>query len=303
MKKYILASLTAIVFTAYPLFAADNVLIGVKAWYASWDPLYVDVGDSFPETGWQHLETGTGMLYGPSLGFSISDRINLSVSFLFGTLRTQYQKEYTAIPSEDIVEYYYYKIGKAEISRQDLDVALSYNVSQTFKVFAGFKYQPAEIKLKSAGTDWQTAFPVTTDVMRLEYHKFKQQTYGPALGVGFSYPLADVVAFTANLSLLYIMGDSEMVLEGITYTDLPGSVAGSPYENEFDIDISGMGINFEPALVALLKEKVIFVLGFRFQYLRLTAESSYFDTILGSKELDDLNDFYYGFYVSVLYRL
>lgn len=303
MKKYILASLSAIVFIVHPLFAVDNVLIGVKGWYASWDPLYVDVGDSFPETGWQHLETGKGMLYGPSLGVSLSDRINLSVSYLFGTLQTQYEKGYTATPSWDINKYEFYKIGKAEVSRQDLDIALSYNTTQTFKVFAGFKYQPAEIKLKSAGTDWQTADPTNTDVLRLESHTFKQKAYGPALGVGISYPLADVIAFTANLSLLYIVGDSEMVLEGVQYDNIPPSSIESPYKEEFKIDISGMGINFEPAFVALLKEKLIFVLGFRFQYLRATAESSYFDTTLGSKELDDLNDYYYGFYVSVLYKL
>ncbi len=139
--------------------------------------------------------------------------------------------------------------------------------------------------------------------MTLEKHTFKQNTYGPALGAGISYPLADIVAFTANLSLLYILGDSKMELEGVSYDLVPPDGGEFPYEDEFTIDISGIGINFEPALVALLKEKVIFVLGFRFQYLRLTAESNDFPALNDVNELDDLNDFYYGLYASVLYRL
>ncbi len=303
MKKYLFSSLIAFIVAAQPLFAAGDILIGVKAWYASWDPLYVDVGDDFPETGWQNIETGRGMLYGPSLGIGLTDNINFSVSYLFGTLRAQYQKDYTDIAAENKTEYDYYKIGTAEVSRQDLDMALSYNTSPTFKVFAGFKYQPAEFKLKSAGTDWQTADPSGTDVLRLERHKFKQKIYGPAIGIGFTYPLADIVAFTANIALLYLQGDSKMTLEGVTYDNIPASTIENSYEDKFTIDITGMGINVEPSLVALLKEKVVLVLGFRYQYLKITAESNYFDSTLGDKEIDDLNDHYYGFYVSVLYKL
>ena len=115
--------------------------------------------------------------------------------------------------------------------------------------------------------------------------------------------LADVVAFTANLSLLYIQGESKMKLEGVTYDNIPPSGGEFPYEDKFTIDVSALGINIEPALVALLKEKVVLVLGFRYQYLTYTAESDYFDATLGDKKIDDLNDHYYGFYVTVLYKL
>jgi len=149
---FIIITALLIPFITKPSHAVE-ALIGAKVWYVSWRPYLIDVGEKIaPWEGWQHIEGGSGMMYGPSASLLITDRLTFSVSYLYGELGAQFNANYTEADEGDLREYHF--SGYARTIRHDLDSALSYSLSQNFKVFAGFKYQPLTLKIKKQGGQW-----------------------------------------------------------------------------------------------------------------------------------------------------
>ncbi len=68
-----------------------EALLGAKVWYVAWNPYLKDVGEKIaPWEGWQYIEGGSGMMYGPSASLLLSDRLTFSVSYLYGVLGADY---------------------------------------------------------------------------------------------------------------------------------------------------------------------------------------------------------------------
>ena len=70
----------------------------------------------------------------------------------------------------------------AETNRIDVDSALSYRLSRLFKVFAGYKYQYTESKLKA--TQLMEDPSTTEEQLGRTDAVVKITSHGPALGVG-----------------------------------------------------------------------------------------------------------------------
>jgi hypothetical protein len=124
------------VLSATSLYATEY-LIGIKAWYANWEPGIKGIGDKFNDTGFQHLETGSGWMYGPNMSILITDNLSISISYLYGNLYSKFDKAwgFTSILGEDMREDL---SGNVTTERQDLDCALSYRMTPLLRIFAGY---------------------------------------------------------------------------------------------------------------------------------------------------------------------
>jgi hypothetical protein len=296
MKKIaILFSIFSLLISPLTSFALDY-LIGAKAWYASWEPGIKGIGEKFEDTGLQHLETGSGWMYGPNMSILFTDNLSLSISYLYGNLYSKYEKvwEYT-----DFIGDPYRKDfnGNATTTRQDLDVAVSYRVTQLLRIFAGYKYQPVEISTTASGTVWP--LNPADDNFQKEDATFELLFHGPALGAGASLPFGGIFAFTMNLSILYISGDGTLKVDKEVYFI---SSFRNPTTDSVKVDVTynGFGLNAEPALICIIKENIIVILGFRYQFIRLDGEFEI--KTLGDFPLDDMDDHLYGGYLSILYK-
>ncbi len=134
---------------------AVEALVGAKVWYVAWNPYLKDVGEKIaPWEGWQYIEGGSGMMYGPSASLLLSDRLTFSVSYLYGVLGARYDANFIESNGDTNLKVEYHFTGYARTVRHDLDTALSYSLSQNFKLFAGFKYQPLMMKVNKQGGFW-----------------------------------------------------------------------------------------------------------------------------------------------------
>ena len=67
---------------------------GAKTGYFVWQPYFKDMKGS----GVEELETGSGVLYGPTLGVILTDDISFSAVALYGTQSTYWDNENTVKP-------------------------------------------------------------------------------------------------------------------------------------------------------------------------------------------------------------
>lgn len=313
-RSLIVILLICLVFISAPAFAFD-FLFGAKASYVVWKPILSDMGKDLPWMGWQYFDKGSGFMYGGNLGLIITDDISLSVSYLYGNLFTQFDKRFTAQrpgnPGETSKDVTFDTTAKAQIYRHDLDSALSYNIISSLKIFAGFKYQPLSIKINETGAEWE--LPLTNNGrFNKENLTIKEQNYAPAVGIGYSLPFAEVFAFTANLSFLYMWGTMNVDVTGDHYSNSGSGINANPSDPEnFKIKFTskGFGFNFEPAFVFFVKESVVLVLGGRIQFVRSNVDLKSV-TVAGAEtpsgvpeKMKNLNDILYGGYVSIMYKI
>jgi hypothetical protein len=308
MKRVIFIVLITVAFgvgTISGLYSMEFI-VGAKVWYANWDPVLKDAGKEVPWMGWQHFETGSGWLYGPNVGITLSDRFNLSVSYLYGKMYAQFEADYRAAEGSEGTILDYSLVGKNDITRQDLDSALSYQLFSWLKVFAGLKYQICDSTMKQSGGQWYVSGPggshTDNDGFLKVKMKFKQTNYAPALGLGVSYALGSMFALTANLSALYMKGAEDISHQASLYR--ADDFTGPTDYGSFDLsmDIEGYGVNVEPAILLFLNDiNTIIVLGFRYQYVNY--DGTWDDPPEGvDKTFENMSDMLYGAYFSVLYK-
>jgi hypothetical protein len=307
MKRIVFLILIMVAFVISPMSGVYSLeyIAGAKAWYANWDPVLKSTGENVPWMGWQYMETGSGWLYGPNVGIILSDKVNLSVSYLYGKMQSQFNADYRATESDGKTSDYSI-VGKNDITRQDVDSALSLQLAGWLKIFAGFKYQTVDMTMKQSGAKWYVTGGTGGD-SGFEKVKmtFKQKNYAPALGTGFSLPLGSMFALTANLSALYMRGEQKITHRSVIYTAQPVEDFDTPKSyGGFDstMALEGYGVNIEPAILLLLNDiNTIIVLGFRYQYVRYDGT---WDTPPQGvdKKFEDMNDTLYGAYLSVLYK-
>ncbi|NMB65192.1 MAG: porin family protein [Spirochaetes bacterium] len=273
MKKFVL--MTCIVCTILTLPALSQgaeYMAGVRTGYFAWQPYLKEIDAS----GMSDIKWGTGVLYGPIFSIMFTDDLSISVSALFGKQSTHWQSEFSYFDSSTRITGNYYFEG----FRADVDSALSYRLSQYFKVFAGYKYQYmamdynyTELRTDSSNniTDVQVgAIKISTNLF-----------HGPALGLGFNYPITDVYFFSINVSGLYMTGDIEFKVKGYESDPLK-----SIPDEKIESPIRQIGINVEPVIGMNPGNNLpIITVGIRYQKSRLQITSS--ELGLENKWLDD----------------
>jgi len=110
-------------------------------------------------------------MFGPVASVKFNDDFNLTFVYLYGQFKDKF-------------------VSGAKMKRQDSDLALNYRLNNYFKLFGGIKYM--NCKSSSPGNP-----------------TYKSYSYGPALGVSFTYPFIENIFFLATLSGSYLWWNDE----------------------------------------------------------------------------------------------
>ncbi len=282
---------------ASPAFAMDFIL-GAKGGYFTWLPYVKQIEGG----GLADVDKGQGALYGPVLSVMFTPDLSLSVAALFGTQSTHWYSPNQIMSWETGNSAYVSGNYFMDADRIDIDSALSYRVSEGFKIFAGYKYQMIKVKYKAAERRSEIP-PGSYDAYTESEVNIDTPAQGPALGLGFTLPLGQSFFFTANISALYMAGYFDMYENKAKVYDVsgsPGDINTVTYENRgsMKLDMKEYGFNFEPSVGARVGDTgVIMTVGIRVQYMRLNIDNA---PHLTTKS-DWVNDTLYGLFVSVLY--
>jgi hypothetical protein len=283
--------LLCVAVSASPLLAMDMIL-GAKSGYFIWKPYFKEVGAA----GFDQMNEGTGVLYGPVVSLLFTPDLSLSASLLTGRQSAHWQAmmdDYSA--TQKVTGNYSF-----DVTRADVDSALSYQLTDNFKMFAGYKY--FYLKFKGKTTEIRTNLPGNS-LAEIDVSKGDITTpfHGPALGVGFSQVLGGGYFITANISVAYMRGYFKFGSR-VSYDYDGTNLVIDPPDPPQRFDMKQIGFNFEPAVGINLGEGMpIITLGFRYQYLRL----QFMEGTSGPDPMPDdwLNDYLYGAFVSVMYLL
>lgn len=291
MSKYLCRRISVLLLSAIfliPVFIkpapAMDYLIGVKGGYFAWDPFMKRIGNQ----QFSQIDKGQGALYGPIFSMLFTPDLSLSVSGLFGTETVSWCT----------VDYY---DGSANprttgfsmnMDRIDIDSALSYRLTENFKIFAGYKYQHNVMTMESVGYERSG----TGQQARYEKVTITMPYNGPAAGIGFTSPLGDRYFFAANLSALYMWGKFDFKDKYIEY-DENGITTGPQENNSNNITLQTRGLNFEPTVGASMGDGMpIFTLGFRMQW----TQTKMIDAEALSVDKKWANDYQYGVFVAIV---
>lgn len=302
MKRRVLTFVVSLMVAGFavPAFAVD-FLVGAKTGYYVWQPYFKDMKGS----GVEELETGSGVLYGPTLGVILTDDISFSAVALYGTQSTYWDNENTVKPfgPQTIIStgnFY------SEIRRVDLDSAFSYRVSESFKVFLGYKYQYTETTVRGSFLSTDPALP-NNDRFQVLDAVIQVPAHGPALGIGYSRTIESNFFISMNLSGLYLFSRHKFAEDQIKTYEVTGAAqidlqstnegaTGRTYATQ------QMGLNAEPA-VGIVVGNVVATLGVRFQWVRIRfIDKPMIDTVQFGPT-GWMNDYLYGVFVGAMYRL
>jgi hypothetical protein len=265
--------------------SAVDYILGAKGGYFIWDPWFKEFGGAM-----SYMKKGDGALYGPVASVMFTQDLSFSMSGLFGKQSAHWQSEDFTYKSNEIN----YRESSFDIKRIDVDAALSYRLSEYFKIFAGYKYMYNLLQYKHVNFNRNTS---TNSIDgEVEKSKIKIPYNGGAIGLGLSLPIKERFFFATNLSAIYIVG--KMHVSGDIYYYQSGSSTrnlqggGGP-----DGKVHGRGINCEPTIGASMGEGMpIFAIGVRFQWMQFK--------IVGDDKKDTpsswSNDYIYGIFVSVI---
>jgi hypothetical protein len=292
MRSKMLAAACAVLFclVAAPAFAVDYML-GAKAGYYVWEPFYKD---GMGASGMSDIKYGTGMLAGPVFSMIFTQDLSLSLAGMAGRQSTHWLSTFSEFETDTEVSGCYY----FDALRIDLDAALSYRLSESFKVFLGYKYLylSVDYKYSEMRTD-----PTNLDYLtesRLEETKFVTPFHGPAVGIGYSLLLSERVFMAINASAMYMRGylsmeDSASWELSETASPVKG---GKPMPR---VSMEQIGCNIEPSIGFNPGSGLpIITLGLRYQLLRIRFTERTLDFVSYNKWY---NDSLYGVFVSAVY--
>ena len=270
-----------------PSSSAMDYIAGVKGGYFAWDPFIKRIG--VPQ--FEQIDTGTGVLYGPIFSILFNQDISFSVTGLFGTQSTSWTSENFLQDSTNEPTTGTYTL---DMDRIDVDSALSYRLSDNFKIFIGYKYQKSDMIMESVSYR-RGPLDITA---RHEYIDISMPSNGPALGFGFSTPVGDRFFLAANLSALYMWGDFDFNTHQYEYVGNNPSTKSKDETYEVKtITINTRGINFEPTVGASMGEGLpIFTLGLRLQW----SQTIMHDAEVISVDEKWCNDYQYGLFVAIV---
>jgi len=286
MKRLIvLMCITCITIFMLPaLSMGAEYMAGIRTGYFAYQPFLKDIGAS----GMSDIKWGTGVLYGPIFSVMFTDDLSLSVSALMGKQSTHWQSKFSYFDNNTrIVGNYYF-----EVFRADVDSALSYRISQYFKIFAGYKYQ--YLKLEYKYTELRTDSTNNNHIDEIDVavaDPTANHFYGPALGLGFTYPLTETYFVSMNVSGLYMTGDFEFHGDNLAW-QADGTFNGESH-NKLTVPMRQIGINVEPVIGMNPGNNLpIITVGVRYQRSRFQitesnnaigdTDKSFDDTIIGA---------------------
>jgi hypothetical protein len=293
MKKLltVLAMIFAITAGSFTTASATDFLIGAKGGYFVWDPYLKRSGSSMFDS----MENGNGQLYGPVFSLLFTSDLSLSVSGLFGQQSANWiETDFSQGTSSSLKTASY----SMDITRVDIDTALSYRLTENFKLIAGYKYQLFDMTIENVSFNRNTSTGVTTG--GYEKNEIKMPFHGPALGLGFSAPVGEKFFFAGNLSALYMWGKFDFNSTEYYYNTSDGNKHFSTGAGEGmnNVTMRTRGINCEPTVGASIGEGLpIVTLGIRFQW-----SQTKFINMPTEAGINDKwnNDYQYGLFVSVV---
>jgi len=287
MKKVFVILFLFLIF-ASQAFALDFI-VGAKGGYFIWRPYFKDIDDPWMST----VEKGDGILYGPVASVIFTDNLSFSIAGLYGKQSAHWKTEDYYW---EMYNFYFSGTNYVDMTRIDIDSAISYRIFQNVKIILGYKYQSVTNVIQSYGRIQEGAVlnKYTID-QRIDIDIY---AHGPALGLGLSIPFAEVFFISANLSALYMKGNFKVDLEADLYVPEFNMVSPGPINGTvFDDSTEHVGLNFEPAIGAMIGKHVMVTLGGRYQYLRTEIDTD-FEQAKGK-----MDDYLYGAFVSVLFVL
>ena len=292
MKKCAFIVALVCMLVSVPAFAMD-VMLGAKAGYYAWRPFYKELGAS----GMDDIDYGAGVPAGPIVSLLFSPDLTFSLAGLAGRQSTHWQAVFSDFDaSQEVSGGYYF-----DVLRVDVDSALSYRLSDNFKLFAGYKllYLSADYKHTEIRTSIPGRVPEEIDIQDVN---IVTPFHGPALGVGISLPLSDRVFVSTNASMLYMVGILDQK-RGVRYVDHNDGSSFDGLERKTSsmmpkLRTEQFGLNVEPAIGFNPGEGMpVISLGLRFQWLRVHFTERNED--FGGPGW--MNDYLYGVFVSAVY--
>lgn len=286
MKKYLL-TIFLVLLVSHPSYSADFI-VGVKSGLYIWEPYIKDIDAS----GFNQIDKGTGVLYGPVFSALFTEDLSVSLALLTGKQSAYWSPWYDSWEGQYLAGTYYF-----ESKRVDMDAAVSYRVMPNLKVFGGYKLQ--YIKSVLNYTELRTDSGGNINELGLTNTELDTPSQGPAIGLGVSYPFGKGFFTAANVSGLYMRG--EFKLKGnrsVSYSSFTTTNTSTKFD--FSLDTTLLGLNLEPSVGFRAENGLMFTLGVRFQWLK----TSYEDNFPGeTKPLPDASDFLYGVFISILYNI
>ncbi len=302
MKRRLLVIIASLLVAGFalPAFAVD-FLVGAKTGYYVWEPYFKDMKGS----GVEELETGSGVLYGPTIGVLLTDDLSFSAVALYGTQSTYWKNDRTPKnfgPGSITSTGTFY----SEITRVDVDTALSYRLAEKFKLFVGYKYQYTETVIRGTFISEKTTLPLAAYVQVGDV-LMEVPCHGPALGVGFSDTIGSNFFVSCNLSGLYMFSRHKFTRNRWYSYDVNTLAGTVTLTNTMETDGVGfdtrqIGLNVEPS-VGMSVGDVVATLGVRFQWVRIQFIDEPFIGGTYFAPTGWMNDYLYGVFVGAMYKL
>lgn len=295
MKKLfaIIIMISTITAGSFSIASAADFLLGARAGYFVWEPWLKDFAPLF-----ENIDTGSGVLYGPVASILFTEDLSLSFSGLFGSQHGSGITE--GLYSQDKNNYQDLKYS-FKVFRMDIDAALSYRLTEHFKIFAGYKFWYLKTKYSSIDIRYSASSPYALEEANKESGTtFIQPFHGPAAGIGFSLPVGTRGYFIAtNISGLYMLGKLEMESgDSYHYSTTITTEAGS--EQNFDMKMYGVNVEFTTGFNPGEGYPII-TIGVRYQYNRMKLVDQ-MDEDAGAST-DWMTDTIYGLFVGALYHI
>lgn len=241
MKKRIIALISVLLVTfsvtALTEAYAGTVMIGAKAWYLEWDSAFDKafadmlvnyINATEPTQNWTATyKPGRGFLAGPMIGYQTDDRQwAFSGAFMFiNSFKTNTVWNESNVYGGDVKT-------KTEMDRKDVDLSVSYMLTDFMKVFVGYKYIKATYTSKFDDGS--------------EFYKIEMTSSMPTAGVSFATSLTESLVAGVQFGAMYVKPEYKWDGETIK--------ADNSY-----------GVTVEPNLTYVLSENFMLQMGVRYQ--------------------------------------
>jgi hypothetical protein len=246
---------------------AAGMSIGAQAWYAQWNPAFTNwmtgdlksfvLGHSFNKK----FSMAPEFLYGPSLSFTLTDRVSLSAIMLTG----RYKPSASYLKTVNLgggVTNAYGKSRSSRVQRYDLDTTMSVKAAKYLSFFLGLKYQYYLIKKR---TDYVSLDPTSSIIGRMDWD-ILQNAIGPGLGLSLSFNLVADFYLMASFSGLYMKPLMTIKNNGFRY--VPAATSLNPLKKTMTPDYHYAGANSSLTFAYhIRKASLTLSVGFRYQFI------------------------------------
>ncbi len=287
---------------------AAGMSIGAYAWYARWNPAFTNwmTGDlksfALGHSYNKKFSMAPEFLYGPSIGFTLTDRVSLSAVMLMGSYKPSASYLKTANLGGGAVTAYGTS-RNSRVQRYDVDTTLSVKAVKYLSFFIGLKYQYYLLKKR---TDYASLDPAMDIIGRTDWD-ILQNAVGPGIGLSLSFNLVADFYLTASFSGLYMK--PLMIIKNSGFRYVPSATSLYPLKNTMTPDYHYAGANSSLTFsYHIRKASLTLAVGFRYQFIYVLGRDARpdpysmvfgaFDSMFSQKERWD---HFYGATASAVY--